>query len=198
MKLNQSVTKNLEQLRFENQFYFALSCSSRSIELYKSFDSMVELENLEPLINGKSGYFVLNSFLNKGYDVYLGKEVLNTEEANLIAERCYELAPGDEDYGDLSTIIAQFVANCLAYAFEFYAKRDRQYLEWASDSLIELINILESERFYTNNDDGGDSDEILDEYFFKEAETQNHIIALLRQNVNHIAIKDFVEENMIV
>jgi hypothetical protein len=175
MEVNKLVLENIKQLVFKQQMLFGLSCVDRCIEMYKLFDKMVIEEKLEPLVPNNNGFEILNEILNEGYNLIDNIEIEDNDKIQQYVKQCYELAPHDEDYGDIQTTIAQFAANSLAYSLKFYLEKDLKYLNWCSDSVIEIINIIESEKFYESNPDD-DAEKHLDICFEKEVKIQMEVI----------------------
>ena len=184
----------MRNLSFEKQFFFGLFCSERCIDCYKPFDRMVMEENLQLLTPDGNGYKILKKILDFSYELANKKKTVSPNIVNDYIETCYSIAPSDEDYGDIETTIAQFVANCVAYSLKFYVTEDLKYINWCSDSLIEILNISESDKF-NKTQPNESADIMLKAIFEKEVELQMEIITRLKNDINPLDLRKFVENH---
>jgi hypothetical protein len=194
MEVNQEVLKSIKSLEFEQKMLFGISCSLRGLELYKLFDFMIVEEKLEPLIDGDKGFDLLKKIVNYSYELVFKKEKEDVGRIKEYIKLSYDLMPDDDIYGSVEASLAQYVASSIAYNLEFYSRQEDKYVNWCSDSSIEIVNIIGSEKFSQDNPDIS-NDDFLEPYFEKEIEVQLQIIDSLRDINNLSSFFELIEKN---
>ena len=193
--------KELYALNFDKQMLFGLSCIERTKDLYAN---IYEKE----IINNPTEYD--KQFLGNGVNLdkiysnvlqhFISNKKLSKGEFEQYIQQCFDFAPNLEEDNELVHHIA--IHTCLLFSdiLNYYISEDQEVIMNYYSNLMELINMIGSENFYSQYPDASDKacDNYLSELFMAEIKKELYVIELLRQNVDWIIISEFNQKNKIM
>lgn len=192
MKINQNLTNSLYDLNQSNLKKFGYITCIRVIPIYKEFETKIAIE----------GYPSISRDSTTGFE-HLTKILSSTKPDQITADSSKikkfltlssKLSPYDDDYPILEAYIAQYVANCIHHYLNFLLSDDIQSIIWCSDSLVEIINFIESERLEREDIE---SEELIDEKIKNELEIQLELIELIKLGVGLDLLIAFSDEHKV-
>lgn len=177
----------------ENGKKLSLFLLGRINDLYKLFLEEIENENLIFDIDFNNGFSILENI----YKSLFFKNATNSQIVNFKNE-IEKFAIDSEYYSSYqSTILTQLI---LAYisTLDFYLSKNNQLLRDVHYNVEEIINIIESEKFYKKNPDGEyeESEEIIDKKIDTNTDVINGFYAKI-ESLDDIELQSEIEKNVI-
>jgi Protein of unknown function (DUF416) len=193
MKINKEIYNSIEKLDIRQNILFSIFSIGRVILLYKRFDEMIKSLKLELLNDLQNGYKVLNDaydFITKNENNW---ENINDSTKKEIQEHinlCNRCMPDDDEYGGYETTIAQYSASTVRHTLSYWMEKDKEFINYISDALIEIVGIIVFENYsdkYGDNISNENREKSVDIFCQNEVDTQKKTIKKILQGAS---IKD--------
>jgi len=115
---------------------------------------------------------------------YLKNKSLNINENMLqnYIDQSYQLAVNSDDHSSYQSTIATQVALLSSSVLEFFQKKDSELFDEIEMNISEIINIIESEKFYSKNPDGDykECDSIINNRIKNDLDNQLDFLNLIK------------------
>lgn len=189
MNFENELYKKIETSKFDLLVRYGTVCSLRIVNIYKLFDNLFVDEQDETYTG--NGFEQLSSIINT---ISSKNDILTDVELESYLVTCQRLAPDSEEYGGLESDLANYVANTIEYFVQYCISKSAKDMIELTTCFLEVINIVESEKFYLNAPDG-DADTILEIKFEEEYKFLMESLDIL---TNTDDLNSIVEEKRIV
>ena len=196
---NGETKKLINELSFEQNITFALTCINRLKQLPKiiinsgtyAIQYLEETQNISP----NTIENILNEITDK-----INKETLDIkndeieEKMEMLEKLCVDT---EEDGSTEGTLFLNYLI-ILRHILLYIKDRNCEDIYWCSNNFIDIVDAMEYEKYYKGNENCDDKkiDKYIDLMTKNEMEKQRQIIKIIKEGHKKILV-EYVEENKI-
>ncbi|MDG1331779.1 MAG: hypothetical protein P8P74_05585 [Crocinitomicaceae bacterium] len=192
------INSKLKELDFESHFKFALFSMGRVQDLYQLFIEEIRQNNLSALSEYLEGDSVLNEISNSLKKSFPKFE---QEELDEHIQKSYSLTVRGDIHSSFQSTIATQIALMHVSALQFIRSKDVNLLEDVSIYISEIINIVESEKFFSSNPNGdySESEQIITKAIKLDEANQLEVLNAIQEiGFNEEKFDLLIEQNKLI
>lgn len=169
----------INNLNLEECKRFGLFCIDRTIKLYSSIDTRIDISEMSKSIDNGTAFTTLKSIYEK---IKYNDKYLSINLSELRKKADYLIIDTDDIYDSTTkNILAKIVAEILYTLISFMITEDKSHIFDCGILVIDIINAQLSEYFYEEiSKDDEYCEEYLEEFFILEYKTQLKAISLIK------------------
>lgn len=196
MECNSKVYSLIKKITREQKIQFGIFSIRRVVGIYEQFEKSEDSEIVNTEIPQGERYNLLISIIkylqdNKEYDKDKIKHYIDLLES---------LVTDDEDDGNSTGLtIAGYVITGTIAVLEFIQNDDVKRIFWCSDSIIEIMNQVKSEEYYSKYPDYSDDEieKLVDASIDDEVKIEKEIITMIQSDLGMEELEQYIEKNLV-
>lgn len=190
MECNTRIYLLINELTLNKKILFGLSNINRVIKIYRKYIdiniSEINIDKYNTLI------LILNSIMIR--------EDSNIQENNDEIKVLETFLSNDYYGSSVELAVSNYIITGIIAVLEFIKTNNIERIYWCSDCVIEILNQIEFEKYYSKYPKYSDDEieNLVDETITKEVIIQENMIKLIKEDVTDICLNQYIEENQIV